>query len=147
MKAKLCSILLLLLLCAGGLFGQTELQDNQAVLTQYMQTFQMDGWHIQLVLVDKKFLDNIIGSHNAVGGSQLNYETKYGVVWVLKRSEYTPEMFKSFKMNEQDEEWIIVDQRNTVVHELIHMIWKYCHIEEACVSMLAEAVIPHEDTK
>lgn len=145
---------ILLLVIASLVFTLTapaihasELQDNQAVLTQYMQTFQMDGFHIQLVMVDKKRLDTMMGNTTSVGASQLNPVTHYGVVWVLRRSEYTPEMFKSLHMHEQDEEWVAVDQRNTVVHELIHMIWRFCGVEETCVAMLAEAVVPHEDTK
>ena len=140
-------IVSLVLILTAPAIHASELSDNQAVLTQYMHTFQMDGWHLELVMVNKKFLDNIMGNQNAAGASQLNYATKNGVIWVLKRSEYTPEVFKLFKMNTQDEEWIIVDQRNTVVHELIHMVWTYCRETETCVSMLAEAVIPHEDTK
>jgi hypothetical protein len=147
MKAKLWSTLLFALLYVGLLFGQTnELKDNQAVLTQYMHTFQMDGWHIELVLADRAFIKSMMHGENTVGASELNFNTKYGVIWVMKRSEYTPEAFKSFQIPVQDEEWIIVDQRNTVVHELIHMVWRYCGNTEQCVSMLAEAVIPHEDT-
>jgi hypothetical protein len=138
----------LLLVC--GLSGQayaSEQSDNQAVLTQYMHTFGMDNWHIQLVMVDKPFLDNVMHNKNSVAASQLNINTKYGVIWLLKRSEYGPKLFKSFGMNPQDDEWVMVDQRNSVVHELIHMVWRYCADTETCVAMLAEAVIPHEDTK
>lgn len=127
--------------------GASELHENQAVLTQYMHTFQMEGWHLELVMVNKKFLDNVMKNENAVAASQLNYNNKTGVIWVLKRSEYTAQLFKQLGMAEQDEEWIAVDQRNSVVHELIHMVWRYCGNEEQCVAMLAEAVIPHEDTK
>jgi len=124
----------------------SEQTDNQAVLTQYMHTFQMDGWHIELVMVDKKFLDTIMKDGHAVAASQLNYNTKTGVVWILRRSEYGPKMFESIGMKPQDDEWVIVDQRNSVVHELIHMVWRYCGNEEQCVAMLAEAIIPHEET-
>lgn len=138
-------LVLLLVLCSFG--RADELTENKAVLTQYMHAFLMDSFHIQLVMVDKKFLDNIMRSKNAVGASQFNPATNYGVVWVLKRSEYGPKMFKSLGMNPQDDEWVIVDQRNTVVHELIHIIWRNCYQEETCVAMLAEAIVPHEDTK
>lgn len=148
MRVKKWFISCLLLLCSIGLFGQTpELQENQAILTQYMHTFQMDGWHIQLVMVDKSFLDNVMKNKTALAASQMNMQTGYGVIWVLKRSEYGPKMFKALGMNPQDDEWVIVDQRNSVVHELIHIIWSYCGDTETCVGMLAEAVIPHEDTK
>lgn len=143
MKSKLLA--LFLLACS---FGQaTELSDNQAVLTQYMKTFQMEGFHIELVMVDKKFLDTVMKNSNSVAASLLNYDTKTGVVWILKRTEYGPKLFKQFDMNPQDDEWIVVEQRNSVVHELLHMVWKYCANEEVCVSFLAEAIIPHEDTK
>ena len=131
--------------CLSGQIN--EFQENQTVLTQYMHTFGMDAWHMQLVLVDKKFLDTVMTNPNAVAASSLNPNTKYGVIWLLRRNEYGPKLFKQFGMNPQDDEWVIVDQRNSVVHELIHMIWRYCGQEEVCVSMLAEAVIPHEETK
>lgn len=153
MRIKRCSfisycLLVLLLLCSflpQAYAG--ELSDNQAVLTQYMKTFQMEGFHIELVMVNKKFLDTVMKNTNSVAASLLNYDTKTGVVWILRRSEYGPQLFKQFGMNPQDDEWVIVEQRNSVVHELLHMVWKYCDNEEVCVSFLAEAIIPHEDTK
>lgn len=149
MRGKQWLTIFLLLLCSFPLFGQSpsELTDNQAVLTQYMHTFQMDNWHIQLVMVDRKMLTALLGTDQVVGGNSLNPNTHYGIIWVLKRNEYGPKFFESVGMNPQDDEWVIVDQRNTVVHELIHMVWRHCTVEELCVAMLAEAVVPHEDTK
>lgn len=152
MRAKIWFISFVLLLCSC--FGQaptvqtSELQDNQAVLTKYMQVFHMDGWHMTLVMCDKKFLDTIMREKTAVGASQFNFNTLTGVVWVLKRAEYTPKVFMDLGYNQpQTASWIAADQRNTVVHELIHQVWKYCDHTEICVGMLSEAIIPHEDTK
>lgn len=120
----------------------SELTDNQKVLTKYQHVFLMDQLHIQLVMCDRKLIQVMSGNPNAVAASIYNPNSHYGVVWVMTRSEYTHELFTSLDMKDMNASQIKADQRNSVVHELVHFIWDYAPSKEFAVQILTGAINP-----
>ncbi len=135
------SLALVLIVFAPNV-SASELSDNQKVLDKYQKIFRMDNFHIELVMTTQHFIAKMSGNPNAVAASQFNPNTQYGVIYVMTRDQYIPALFEALDMKVQGNRWRAKDQRNSVVHELIHCIWNYAPSDEFAVSILANAVNP-----
>lgn len=109
----------------------------EKVQKPWLKTFHMEDWDINLTPVPLSVLkENCVRSCFAV--SWWDGEYHRGTVFVLERSEYTPEMKKELK---EAQIGLKEDQRNSVVHELLHNVLLNMH-QEAAVQILTNLLKP-----
>lgn len=66
--------------------------------------------------------------------------TKQGELWVMKLSEYTPDFWRSVDRHPQSMSIAQLDQKDSVVHELLHCLIGYYNIEFS-ISTIASVII------
>lgn len=139
---KAMKTLLPFLMLAAPLFA-SEQQDVDKVLRKYQTFFGMGDWTLTVHLDTIEAIRKRIGCSTCVAVSEWSTDGPpyTGEIWVARRSEYTPEFWRSFGMKPHNRKFAAKDQRNSVVHELVHALWRYGS-EEAAVSMLAGAINP-----
>lgn len=118
----------------------------QPTLTKYQKLFAMDGWKITLHVVPLSKvhsqcpkLQDAVACSEWTGNPATTDMT--GELWIAERAEYTPELWEHYGVKPEDRRPAEVDQRNSVVHELLHVVWEYAQ-EEAAVAMIAGAINP-----
>lgn len=148
--------LLLLVLLAGQAFAQfpaprdpiaitgnpvdPELQQVEGLMRIYQHRFKLDNWKLSIHLTTKAYILQRHGSP-AMAMSEWDVKTRTGEIWVMRLSEYTPEMWEEIGLNPQTDIWSKADQRDSVVHEMVHCVISYAD-NEAAVAMLTGAIAP-----
>ena len=116
-----------------------EFRELEMLMHVYQHKFQMDKWKLTLHLTTHAVID--VTRPGAFAVTEWDYEAREADIYVMRLAEYTPEFWKSYGLKPQTEEWNKADQRDSVVHELIHGVIKYAN-EESAVTMLTGAIAP-----
>jgi hypothetical protein len=123
-----------------------EVKTLQLTLTKYQHAFAMDTWKINLhvgTLDDIKRECPSLKDAVACGTWTGNPATgdMAGEIWVLQKDQYTDALWEHFGVAKDEQRPAEVDQRNSVVHELLHVVWEYAQ-EEPAIAMIAGAINP-----
>jgi hypothetical protein len=123
-----------------------EVKTLQPTLTKYQHAFAMDSWKINLhvgTLGDIKRECPSLKDAVACGTWTGNPATgdMAGEIWVLQKDQYTDALWEHFGVAKDEQRPAEVDQRNSVVHELLHVVWEYAQ-EEPAIAMIAGAINP-----
>jgi hypothetical protein len=123
-----------------------EVKTLQPTLTKYQHAFSMDTWKINLhvgTLDDIKRKCPSLKDAVACGTWTGNPATgdMAGEIWVLQKDQYTDALWEHFGVAKDEQRPAEVDQRNSVVHELLHVVWEYAQ-EEPAIAMIAGAINP-----
>lgn len=128
---------------AAGLAGAGELQDIQKDLARWQKAFQAEDIKVQLHVIP---MGELLAAAQAsadlpipegallFGMSTWDIGKMTGEMWVVDRASYTPEVLKRAGLRHSQ---IALDQEDTVVHELCHLLWDYAP-EERGVTLLAD---------
>lgn len=138
-------ILTFLLLAVAVFAGEQQDLDKQVNI--WKSKFGMKDWTIVVTPVSVEELIKIHPAGPILGASQYDVESRSGVILVLRRADY-PEFKKSlilngFEVGKKDLVDPIKDQKDTVVHELLHNIFQNAN-QEFAVSELAHLLLEHK---
>jgi hypothetical protein len=114
-----------------------EKHELEQVYKKWAVIFHMEDWNTEVTPVPLSFLKEFCPSE-CFAGSNWNIYDESGVMFILQRSEYTNEMKKSLRQRHVS---IWSDQRNSVLHEILHNVIEHGY-EEAVVSTLANLLNP-----
>ena len=129
-------LLTIFLLLTATLFG-SETKDLERTVRVWKNKLSMADWTIVIKPVPKIILANFICEDSeCFAASNWSVRSKTGVIFVMMREDYTKEMKKEMKYKN-----IKSDQRNSVVHEMLHNIWKNMD-EEYAMWVLSKALKP-----
>lgn len=124
-------VALFLLVCSFGYCGVPSVKSQELSLNKYMRK-----WQVKLGLEDAVILLEVVSAkqlpEGAVGLSEEYVDPPICVISVLKEQEY------KLSSDYQD---VKKDQKNTVVHELLHLLFQI-HAEEYNVVMLSNLLSP-----
>ncbi len=103
----------------------------------------MESWTLTIHLATLIEIQERAKCLQCVAVSEWSYDPdpRLGELWVMKLSEYNPNYYKMFEYKRKSKRWARWDQRNSVVHELIHNVIRNAN-EEAAVAMLTNAINP-----
>lgn len=116
-----------------------EFRELEGLMRLYQQKFRMDKWKLTLHLTTHAVID--VSRPGAFAVTEWDPENQEADIWIMRLAEYTPEFWIAHGIKPQSEEWARADQRDSVVHELIHGVIRYAD-EEAAVAMLTGAIRP-----
>jgi len=127
-----------LLLLLSAVYGWAdETSDLKAVERKWAARFYMDDWRVSLRLAENAELELHCGAP-CVAASKFKLADKTGEILVLCQKCYTA----------RQKDWIRSqgrtlkeDQRDSVVHELLHNIWANAE-EEFAIAMLTKLFKP-----
>jgi hypothetical protein len=122
-----------------------EKHDLESVYHKWSKTFHMDDWNVEVSPVPLAFLKeycppdlNDPTALTCAAASDWSPWTHRGVMFVLQRSDYTADMKKYLR---QQHVSIWSDQRNSVVHEILHNVIEHAN-EEFAVRTLTGLINP-----
>lgn len=95
----------------------------------------MKEWKIETRPAPYSLFLDIIG-YPATGMSSFS-PNKTGVIYVMLEDDYTPKIKKKMGIKN-----VRNDQQNTIVHELLHNIWRHSLSEEDGVSVISNGFVP-----
>lgn len=127
--------LLLLFLLSASLMFASEQSDLEKQVKIWAPRFGMEDWTITVEAIPEYALQSFLG-YFCFGASTWDVDTKTGHILVLERSSYTKEMKEIGHIKH-----IKLDQKNTVVHEMIHNVVAHAE-DEFAVQVLTEQIVP-----
>lgn len=122
------------LLIATCSFGG-ELQDLERTVEKWKPAFYMHDFEVHLHLVSLEQLRSLC-EKECVAASLFDVSAKRGEIFVLRRKDYSDAVKRQLRISD-----VKADQRNSVVHEMIHCLYRNM-AEESAVSVLAAALRP-----
>ena len=143
-------IILSFALMTGLLLGQPtsskydkEFMRLTKVVKDTQHKFHMDNISLGLKLVSRKELKETM-KMEACGASfyDTTAQLPMGVIWVLRSDKYPKD--KTAHCGVSD---IKTDQRNTVVHEMVHFLMNFSPTEEQAVTLIANTIVPVKPLK
>lgn len=134
------NLLIALLLCVAPVFAG-EQQDVEKVLAKYQVLLGLEEWKVVLHIDTLKNIQDKCQA-SCVAASLWDYQSMSGEMWVLKRTEYTPAFWSVYAVIKPKGHHLAQrDQRNSVVHELGHVVWRMAS-EEQGVTLFTGAINP-----
>lgn len=116
-----------------------EFRELEGLMRLYQKKFRMEKWTLTLHLTTHAVIE--VSKPGAFAVTEWDYEDRTADLWIMRLAEYTPKFWIDHGVDPQTVEWAKADQRDSVVHELIHGVIRYAD-EEAAVSMLTGAIAP-----
>jgi len=127
------------MLCVPAVAG--EQQDLEKTLAKYKVLLGLGEWKVTLHMDTLKDIQDKCQA-SCVAASLWDYQNMSGEMWVLKRTEYTPAFWSVYStIKPKGRHLAERDQRNSVVHELGHVVWQMAS-EEQGVTLFTSAINP-----
>ncbi len=127
------NLLLALLLCSvPSLAG--EKRDAEKVLHKYQHLLGFDSWKLAVHLDTFERVRAVCDQPTILACGV--WESGKGDIWIAKRSEYTPEINKWTGRTPK------ADQRDSVVHEMVHIVLQLADSQEEAVVIITRAINP-----
>ena len=131
-------ILLTAILFTASCFGG-EYEDLVRTTKTWQHRLGMDSWKISVVPATMGMILDVNDDKPVFAFSSFDVEAKVGVVMIMRRADYTPQMKSVAKITTMRQ--VRADQRNSVLHELLHVLVAHAD-EEWAVSRLALLLKP-----
>jgi len=124
---KIITVLSLVCLFAlGATAGESEMLKK--VERKWSARFEMSDWNVDVRAVSRAELNKVCRTEHCLGHSTWILPLERGVILVLKASEYPEDVKADLRKRRVS---IAADQRNTVVHEILHCVWAFMDEEYA----------------
>jgi hypothetical protein len=131
-------LLAVFLLLTASLFA-SETRDLERTTKIWQNKLGMAHWSIVIKPVPKIILENLLcpeGKSECLAVSKWDVHSQSGMIFVMMRDDYTKEMKKQMKLKS-----VKADQRDSVVHEMLHNLWAHME-EEHAMWVLSHALKP-----
>jgi hypothetical protein len=106
----------------------SEASDLKHTLDKWRKPFHVQNWDITIKPVPIEMLEILHPNGRVLALSSFDPDKKEGIIFVLMRSDYTKETIKNNHIKNVKQ-----DQRDSVVHELVHNIINHMDEENAVV--------------
>ena len=117
-----------------------EVEVLEKIKQKWMKKFYMEKWNVVLQIISSDQLQEICPYEvkYCMASSSWDVHEKTGIIFVIRKQDYTNQMKDDLK---KDHSTVKADQRNSVVHEMVHNIWNHMP-EETAVQLLTGLLHP-----
>lgn len=107
-----------------------EIRSVKATAVEWQHKLQIEEFHITVVVVPLAVLETI-NPTPCLAASTWDIEDREGMIFILRRADYTKEFMKRSGVHKSPK----ADQRDSVLHEMMHLIVEHMATEAAVVTI------------